>query len=192
MSCFYYSPNANASTKPENVMFTEAELGAHVLRMCPLQWQDQYNMNKKGMTLMDMRSLLTLLEATEPVCTYTKSKLESSEKSSHKSKKGKKRPGTKATIRVPKKVHFEKHCNLCKKHGGAYTMHNTRECCRFEKDGKEKSNFCAAKKGGKKGNPINHNFTQLTKKIEKLKKALKKSSKKGEKRHYKDSNSDSE
>ncbi len=42
MPCFYYSPNANASTKPENVPFTEAELGSHVLRMCPLQWQDQY------------------------------------------------------------------------------------------------------------------------------------------------------
>jgi hypothetical protein len=37
MPCFYYSPNANASTKPENVPFTEAELGAHALRMCPLQ-----------------------------------------------------------------------------------------------------------------------------------------------------------
>ncbi len=33
--CFYYSPHANASTKPENVPFTEAELGVHVLHMCP-------------------------------------------------------------------------------------------------------------------------------------------------------------
>jgi hypothetical protein len=31
MPCFYYSPNANASTKPENFLFPEAELGAHVL-----------------------------------------------------------------------------------------------------------------------------------------------------------------
>ncbi len=46
MPCFYYSPNANASTKPENVPFTKAEQGSHVLRMCPIQWQDQYNMNK--------------------------------------------------------------------------------------------------------------------------------------------------
>jgi hypothetical protein len=38
MPCFYYSPNANASIKPKNVLFTEAELGAHVLHMCPLQW----------------------------------------------------------------------------------------------------------------------------------------------------------
>jgi hypothetical protein len=43
MSCFYYSPNANASTKPEIVLFTETELGAHVLRMCPIQWQAQYH-----------------------------------------------------------------------------------------------------------------------------------------------------
>jgi hypothetical protein len=37
MPCFYYSPNANTSTKLENVPFMEAELGAHVLCMCPLQ-----------------------------------------------------------------------------------------------------------------------------------------------------------
>ncbi len=67
MPSFYYSPNANASTKPENVPFTEAELGAHVLRMCPLAWQDQYNLNKKGMTALDMRTLLTLLKAIERV-----------------------------------------------------------------------------------------------------------------------------
>jgi hypothetical protein len=72
MPCFYYSPHANASTKPENVPFMEVELGAHVLRMCPLMWQDQYNLNKKGMTQMDMCSLLTSLEAIEHVCTYKK------------------------------------------------------------------------------------------------------------------------
>jgi hypothetical protein len=150
MPCFYYSPNANAGTKPKNVPFTEAELGAHVLHMCPLQWQDQYNMNEKGMMPMDMRLLLTSLEVIERACTYEKGESKSSEKSSHKSKKGKKCPGTKATVRVPKKVCFEKHCNLCKKHGGAYTMHNTHECCRFEKDGKEKSDFRAAEKGRRK------------------------------------------
>jgi hypothetical protein len=93
MPCFYYSPHANARTKPENILFMEAELGAHVLHMCPLQWQDQYNMNKKGMTSMDMRLLLTLLEAIKRVCTYKKGKLESSEKSSNKGKKEKKCPG---------------------------------------------------------------------------------------------------
>ncbi len=118
--------------------------------------------------------------------------MESSKKSSHKSKKGKKCPGTDSVVRVQKKVRFEKHCDLCKKHGVPYTTHNTRDCRRLEKDGKEKSDFRAAKKGRKKGNPINHNFAQLTKKIKKLQKGMKKSGKKGKKRHYKDSNSNSE
>jgi hypothetical protein len=194
MPCFYYSPNANANTKLENILFTEAELGAHVLHMCPLQWQDQYNMNKKDMPLMDMRLLLTSLEAIECICTYEMGELdtfEKSDKSSNKGEKGKKRPGTDSTVRVPKKVCFEKHCNLCKKHGGAHTTHNTCDCCRFEKDGKEKSSFRAAKKGGYNRNPVNQNFTQLTNKIKKLEKVLKKSGKKGKKRHYEDSNSNS-
>jgi hypothetical protein len=149
MPCFYYSPNANASTKPENVPFMEAELGNHVLRMCPIQWQDQYNMNKKGMTPMDMLSLLMSLEAIKRVCTHEKAKWESSKKDSHKGKKGKKHPGTKSTARVSKKVRFKKHFNLCKRHGGAYTMHNTCDCCMFEKDGKEKSDSALLRKAVK-------------------------------------------
>jgi hypothetical protein len=92
MPCFYYSPNANASTKPENFPFTEAELRANVLCMCPLPWQDQYNLNKKGMPPMDMRLLLTLLEAIERICTHEKGKPdnhEKSKKSSYKGEKGK-------------------------------------------------------------------------------------------------------
>jgi hypothetical protein len=149
-------------------------------------------MNKKGMMPGDMCLLLTLLEAIKHVGTHEKGKLESSEKSSNKGKKGKKCPGTNSTARVPKKVRFEKHCDLCKKHGGTYTMHNTRDCCRFKKDGKNKSDFCAAKKGGRKGNPVNQNFAQLTKIIKKLEKALRKSGKKGQKHRYEDSDSNSE
>ncbi len=48
------------------------------------------------------------------------------------------------------------------------------------------------KKGGKKGNPRNHNFAQITEKIKKLEKALKKSGKKGKKHCYEDSDSNSE
>jgi hypothetical protein len=195
MLCFYYIPNANASTKPENIPFMEAELGAHVLRMCPLPWEDLCNTNEKSMMPMDMCLLLTLLEEIEPVCTYEKGKSDTfkkSDKSSNKGKKGKRCPGTNSTVRVPKKVRFEKHCGLCKKHGGAHTSYKTSDCCRFEKDGKEKSSFHATKKGGYNQNPINQNFAQLTDKIEKLEKALKKSGKKGKKCRYKDSNSDSE
>ncbi len=127
---------------------------------------------------MDLRLLLTSLEATKRVCIHEKAKLESSEKASHNGKKGKKRPGTKSMARVPKKVRFEKHCHLGKNHGGMYTTHNTCDCCRFEKDRTDKSDFCTTKKGGKKANPMNQNFAQLNKKLEKLKKVLKKLSKK--------------
>jgi hypothetical protein len=162
MPCFYYSPSININTKPENVPFTKAELGRHVLCMCPIQWQDLYNLNKKGMTPIYLRSLLKLLETIEGICTHENVKLESSEKASYKGEKGKKHPGTKSMARVPKKVHFEKHCNLCKKYGGVYTTPNTRDCCRYEKDKKEKSNLHAAKKGGKNANAINRNFAQLS------------------------------
>ncbi len=193
MPCFYYSPNANASTKPENFPFPEAELGAHVLRMCPLAWNDQYNLNQKVMMPLDMRTLLTLLEAIERVCTHEKGKPdEKSKKSSFNRKKGKKRPGTDPTVRVPKKVRFEKNWDLCKKLGGAHTTHTTRECCKYEKGRTEKSSFRATKKGGKKNYPMNQNFVQITKKIEKLEKALKKSGQKGKKHRYEDSNSNSE
>ncbi len=144
---------------------------------------------------MDMRLLLTSLEAIEHVCAHEKGKLdtfEKSNKSSNKGKKGKKHPGTNSMVRVPKKVQFEKHCNLCKKHGGAHTTHHTSDSChRFEKDGKEKSSFGTAKKGRYNRNPVNQNFTQLTNKIKKLEKALKKSGKKGKKCRYKDSDSNS-
>ncbi len=74
---------------------------------------------------------------------------------------------------------------------GVHTTHNTSDCCSLEKDGKEKSSFCTAKKGGYNWNPVTQNFAQLTNKIKKLEKALKKSSKKGKKCHYEDSNSNS-
>ena len=67
---------------------------------------------QEGMMLMDMRLLLSLLEAIKCVCTYKKGKLESSEKSSKEDKKGEKHPGTNSTVKAPKKVRFEKHCNL--------------------------------------------------------------------------------
>jgi hypothetical protein len=59
--------------------------------MCPLAWQDQYNLNKKGVMPLDMRTLLTSLEAIERVCTQEKGKQEEkAEKSSFNGKKGKK------------------------------------------------------------------------------------------------------
>ena len=113
------------------------------------------------------------------------------EKPSHSKKKGTKRPGTESP-RVPKKVRTEKHCDMCKKHGGAHTTHNTCDCRRFKKDGTEKTDFRAAKKGRKNPNPTMQSFAQLSEKLDKLEKVLKKRDTKKRKRCCSDSDSDSE
>jgi hypothetical protein len=50
---------------PANVLFSKADLASHLLLMCLHQWQDQYNLQEKGMTPMDMRSLQASLKAIE-------------------------------------------------------------------------------------------------------------------------------
>jgi hypothetical protein len=87
-------------------------------------------------------------QAIERICTHEKAHVPSREKASQKSKAGTKQPNTGATLRVPKKVYFEKSCELCKKHGGVHTTHATKDCRKYKKDGTLKANFCAAKKAG--------------------------------------------
>ena len=118
---------------------------------------------------MDMPSLLLSLEAIERVCGQERSEKSNAsrqEKALHSKKKGTKRPGTDNSTRVPKKAYAEKHWDLCKKHGGTFTTHNTRDCHWFKKDGTEKSDFRAAKKGGKKPNPTKQSFAQLSEKMD--------------------------
>jgi len=194
LRCWYYSPSVKVKTVPMNVSFAEADLASHVLRMCPYTWQDPYNLHEKGGALTDMHSLLQSLEAIERVCGQegsNKSNPSRDEKPLHSEKKGAKRPGTESP-RVPKEVRTEKHCNLCKKHGGTHTTHNTCDCCRFEKDGMEKTDFRAAKKGGKTPNPTKQSFAQLSEKLDKLEKVLKKRDTKKRKRRRSNSNSDSD
>jgi hypothetical protein len=174
-----------------NVPFSKADLASHVLRMCPHQWQDQYNLQEKGMTPMDMRSLQASLKAIERVCTPEKAHVQSGEKASHKKEAGAKRPSTGATKQAHKKVYFERSCKLFKKHGGMHTMHSTKDCRKYKKDGTVKANFRAAKKAGKKPNPAKLSFAQLSKKLDKLEKTLKKASHKSKKCYRDDSNSDS-
>jgi hypothetical protein len=192
LPCWYYSPSYAAGMLQANVPFTEADLASHVLRMCLHQWQDQYNLQEKGMTPMDMHTLLASLKAIERVCTHKKTPAPSGEKASQKNKAGTKWPNTGATLRFPKKVHFEKSCELCKKHGGTHTTHLTKECRKYEKDGMLKPDFHAAKKAGKKPNPAKQLFAQLSKKLDCLEKTIKKASHKSKKHRRDDSDSDSE
>jgi hypothetical protein len=79
LRCWYYRPSYVTGMKPANVLFTETNLASHVLWMCLHQWQDQYNLQEKGMTPMDMHSLQASLKAIEHVCTPKKAHSQSSE-----------------------------------------------------------------------------------------------------------------
>ncbi len=158
LACWYHSPSYIAGMSPANILFTEADLASHILWMCLHQWQDQYNLQEKGMTPMDMCTLLDSLKAIECVCTHKKAHVPSGEKASQKSEAGTKRPNTGATLRVLKKVRFKKSCKLCKKYGDVHTTHATKNCRKYKKYGTLKANFCTAKKAGKKPNPAKQSF----------------------------------
>ncbi len=123
---WFYSPSVKPTTITANVLFTEeAYLASHVLGMSPLMWQDHFKLHKKGMTPVDMHLLLMSLKAIECKYTQEKSNTQSGKKASNKGENGIKQPSTDPMIRVPKKACPKKHCDLCKKHGGANTTHNT-------------------------------------------------------------------
>ncbi len=69
-------------------------------------------------------------------------------------------------------------------------MHNTRDCCKYEKDRTENAIFCAPKKGGKQPYPAKQSFAQLNEKLDKLETAIKKQSAKSKKIRRNDSGSD--
>jgi hypothetical protein len=107
LPCWYYSPSYVTGMTPANVLLSKADLASQVLQMCPPQWQDQYNnLQKKGMTPMDMHSLQACLKAIECLCTPEKDHVKSGKKASHKNKAGAKRPSTGATKQTPKKYRF--------------------------------------------------------------------------------------
>ena len=107
-------------------------------------------------------------------------------------KKDKKRSVSFRDERVPKKARAEKICDLCKKHGGANTTHNTGDCKKYKKGGALKEGFQPRK--GKSDR--NENFAQIMKdgfaKVTKaFKKDLKMASRKEKKCKHNSEDSDS-
>ncbi len=174
-----------------NVAFLKADLASHVLWMSPHTWQAKFNLHEKGLNPMDMHSLLRCLEAIDRICTQERSNAQSTEKASTKNEKGNKRPSTESTYKIPTKAYTEKHCNLCKKHGVAHTTH-TQDYRKYEKNGNEKSDFGATKKGARKPNPTKQPFAQLCEKMNKLEKVIKKQDAKRKKCHRSNTDSDLE
>ena len=111
----------------------------------------------------------------------------------------KKRASTGSSERVPKKAKSAKFCQHCKNNDGPYTSHNTKECCKYNKDGK--AGAATGKKPYEKkpykkdGGGNDKQLALLTDAIASLvRKGLKKAAKKKHKKRSRDnssSNSDS-
>eukprot|EP00804_Cyclotella_cryptica_P006016 CCRYP_000260-RA/>CCRYP_000260-RA protein AED:0.24 eAED:0.58 QI:0/0/0/1/1/1/3/0/279 len=104
--------------------------------------------------------------------------------------------------RIPKKPKqarteytcVDKNCELCKKHGGAHTTHNTAECRLYNKDGTPmRGTFGQAARKSHKDSCTKKSYAQVLACMEKLEKSLKKANKKGKKRcRREESDSDSD
>eukprot|EP00804_Cyclotella_cryptica_P010317 CCRYP_012251-RA/>CCRYP_012251-RA protein AED:0.18 eAED:0.18 QI:0/-1/0/1/-1/1/1/0/271 len=138
LPCLYYSPSASIMTQ-QVFSYTDGEFACHILRMCPLKWQDQYHLLEKCYP-KGVKPLLLILEQIEVV-----HPVDERQSSSNPAKaKGAEQPSKKFALgaQIPKKpkqarteyTHVEKNCELCKKHGGMHTTHNTADCCHYNKD----------------------------------------------------------
>jgi hypothetical protein len=189
LPCLYYSPKANQATK-KVLPLDDADLATHLLHMCPAKWQTQYDLTK-NMTPVSTRALLLVLENIK-----NKTELDAKRSSTNKAKvvdhKCKMESMDSRTPKNPKKVGWtDKHCVLCKKHGGPHKSHNTRDCRCNVKDGTMiKKNGGTGKPHSKEKKPEGANFAQMVR--AELKKALRKKASKHKKCHANDLESDSD
>eukprot|EP00804_Cyclotella_cryptica_P022170 CCRYP_011629-RA/>CCRYP_011629-RA protein AED:0.39 eAED:0.94 QI:0/0/0/1/1/1/2/0/386 len=116
LPCLYYSPKANQTTK-KVLPLDDADLATHLLRMCPAKWQTQYDLTENT-TPVSTRALLLVLENIENNVELD-NKPANTAKAKGADMKRKMESMDSRVPKKPKKVGWtEKHCVLCKKHGG--------------------------------------------------------------------------
>ncbi len=143
----YNSPKATESMQLA-VPYTEVQLAVQLLRMCPVHWQNQYDLNQNTVP-QDTRRLLAVLENIAKLSTSSTVPKSPSNRNNGGNAKpngspengGKRKNGNSSMEKIPKKAHIEEHCNLCQKHGGASSTHNTSKCTKYEKDGTLKAKW---------------------------------------------------
>ena len=134
------SSMAVEDTKKGNVPFDKADLAGIVLKAVPTSWVNQYNLTHSTLP-KSPRLLLPDLENIERVMNKkraesAKAKGKDGTASAGAKSNPKKRASTGSTEQLPKKVKSAKFCQHCKNNGGPYTSHNTKECRKYDKDGK--------------------------------------------------------
>ena len=133
------SPMAVDDTKRGNMPFDEADLAGIVLNAVPTSWVNQYNLTHATLP-KSPRLLLPDLEYIERVMNKkrpesAKARAKDSTALACAKSSPKKRATTGSSERVPKKARTAKFQH-CKNNGGPYKSHNTKECRKYNKDGK--------------------------------------------------------
>jgi hypothetical protein len=191
-----------ASTEKGNVPFNNDTMAGIILATCHIDRKNLYKLNHKTVP-ESTRLMLHDLETIEKV--FVEKNKEKAKASMAKAgtapQKGasvprKKGKGGGSGGPAPKKARTAKYCKCCKAVDGPYQTHNTSDCCRFDKDGKEAGKphkpFDPTKKPWKKGGGDWGQMAYLTETLEKLGKKLKKTkSKRSSKKRARDSSSDS-
>ena len=151
--------------------FDDMDLASHILRMVPRNWQDQYELSG-ALVPQSVWELLDVLECIKMAFPINKvgDGLEGADKSGDSAK----RKMVSFSDKIPKKCHTEKHCSLCKKHGGAHTTQNTLDCQKYESNRTPKKNFKGTKPNGPSHGPKRpaqgeSSIVQLSPDINKLK-----------------------
>eukprot|EP00804_Cyclotella_cryptica_P020530 CCRYP_003382-RA/>CCRYP_003382-RA protein AED:0.39 eAED:1.00 QI:0/0/0/1/1/1/2/0/317 len=171
LPCLYYSPKANQATK-KVLPLDDVDLATHLLRMCPAKWQTQYDLTENTTPVSTRAPLLVLENIKNNV--ELDNKPANTTKAKGAEQKWKMESMDSCIPKKPKKVGWtEKHCVLCKKHGGPHKSHNTRDCRPYNKDSTPiNKNGGAGKPSSKERKPEGANFAQIVQ--AELKKALRK------------------
>eukprot|EP00804_Cyclotella_cryptica_P017472 CCRYP_017393-RA/>CCRYP_017393-RA protein AED:0.70 eAED:0.41 QI:0/0/0/0.5/1/1/2/0/179 len=173
LPCLYYSPKANQATK-KVLPLDDDDIITHLFRI-----------------LVSTRALLLVLENIK-----NSAQLDVKPSSTTKAKGAdQKRKMESMNSRIPKKPKkvgwTDKHCVLCKQHGGPHKSHNTRDCRHYNKNSTLiKKTAGAGKPHSKERKLEGANFAQTV--WAKFKKALHKKSGKHKKCCANDSVSDSD
>jgi len=187
----YYSSQATSQTTRTRKL-TDPQVAQLALRLCPPAWKTAWKMLKTGMPPQDLEELVQFMELQESAekSAMAKAKAHNNNNGNQPGKQAgsNKRKGNSGQNGGSSKK-AKKHCNLCDKHGGPASSHNTDDCRIYKADGTKKGQS----RGDKKSN---HSFAQLEKKLEKAEKKLTKMSKKMDrlsvKRPKEESDSDSD
>ena len=150
LPCIKDSDMATDATVRMNVSISDHDMANLLLRACNAEWEAQWALVNTYLP-SSMRGFLSKMEAIEQVMETQaiprRQRLtngagsDKATSSKSTSKKGRKE-GSSNTEK-------QKHCQLCQEHGGAAHTHNTKDCRKYTRDGKERPDFGKGKPSGK-------------------------------------------